>query len=50
MAFSESVHILLCSTPFERTQSNPNEVRDVACLSQAVDLVSRPPHYSAYEG
>lgn len=50
MDSSESLHIPSCFTQSsERTHSNPNEVRDIACSSQEVDLASRPPCHSGYE-
>ena len=50
MAFSfGSFHIPSCSSSPERTHSNPNEVKDVGCSSQAVDLASWPPRYPSYE-
>lgn len=38
-----------CSSSFELIHSKPNEVRDVWCSNQAVDLASRPSCYLNYE-
>jgi len=38
-----------CISSSEQTHSNPNEVRDVGCFRQAIDLTSQLPRYPSYE-